>query len=697
MNFKEIDGGVVAPKGFLASGAHCGMRRNKTKRDLSIILSDVLCNTACVYTKNKLQGAPIIVTKENLQNGKSQAIICNSGNANACNENGVELAKEMCKLVSKELGVNENDVIVSSTGVIGEEFSLEPIKIGIPKIKNQLTKDIIGNKHASEGILTMDLIAKTIAIEFLIDGKICKMGVIAKGSGMIHPNMATTLSFITTDVNISSQMLKKALTNSVNKTFNMLSIDGDTSCNDMASILASGLADNKEIIEENDENFNIFCKALDYITDKMAKLIATDGEGATKALIINVNGAENDESARIIAKTISTSTLVKTSMFGMDANWGRIICAVGYSDTELDIQRIGVEFVSKNGSICVCKNGYGVPYEYDIAKNILDTDEVTINVSVGDGIGTATSYGCDFSYDFIKISANYKKATKMNISNVDKADVLINALPYIQRYSNKIIVIKYGGNAMINQELKETVMDDLILLSLVGVKVILVHGGGPEINDVLKKMGKEPKFINGLRYTDEETMDIVQMVLAGKVNKDLVSLIESRRGKAIGLCGIDGGMIKVTKRQDIDLGFVGDIQEINIEPITNVLEKGYIPVISTIGIDDNGIKYNINADTAASRIASELNAENIILLTDIRGLLEDKDDEYTLIPRVNIDSVPSLIESGIVSGGMLPKVDCCVDAIKRGVSKSFIIDGRIPHSILIEMMTNEGIGTMFTK
>ncbi len=696
MDFKEINGGVVAPKGFLASGVHCGIRRNKTKRDLSLILSDVVCNSASVYTTNKLQGAPITVTKENLQDGKAQAIICNSGNANTCNKNGVEIAREMCELVARELNINKNDVIVASTGVIGEEFSLEPIKIGIPKIKDQLTKEFIGNKHASEGILTMDLITKTIAIEFIIDNKVCKVGVISKGSGMIHPNMATTLSFITTDVNISSNMLQKALINSVNKTFNMISVDGDTSCNDMASILASGLAENKEITEEN-EDFNIFSNALDFVMDKMAKLVATDGEGATKVLVVNINGAIDDESARIIAKTVSTSTLVKTSMFGIDANWGRIICAVGYSDTEIDINKVCVEFSSINGSLLVCKDGFGVPYDYETAKNILDTPEVNINITVGNGTGTAISYGCDFSYDFVKISANYKKATKMNISNIDKADVLINALPYIQKYSGKVVVVKYGGNAMINDDLKNAVIDDLILLTHIGVKVVLVHGGGPEINEALLKIGKEPKFVNGLRYTDEETMEIVQMVLAGKVNKDLVSLIDIHKGKAIGLCGIDGRMIKVTKKQgEVDLGLVGEIVNVDVSAVSDVLAKGYIPVIATIGVDENGTKYNINADTAAARIASELNAENIILLTDTRGLLEDKDDEYTLIPKVNISSVPSLVSSGIISGGMIPKVECCVEAIRRGVSKAFIIDGRIPHSILIEMMTNEGIGTMFT-
>ena len=284
----------------------------------------------------------------------------------------------------------------------------------------------------------------------------------------------------------------------------------------------------------------------------------------------------------------------------------------------------------------------------------------------------------------------------MNISNTDKAQVLIQALPYIQKYYDKIVVVKYGGNAMLDETLKQAVMSDIVLLSLVGIKVVLVHGGGPEISETLAKMGKESKFIGGLRYTDKETAQVVQMVLAGKVNKGLVARIEQSRGRAIGLCGVDGGMIKAKKLEgEADLGYVGDITKVNIEPITYALKNGYIPVIATVGCDDAGEVYNINADTAAARIASELGAENVILMTDIRGLLQDKDDEATLITQVNVSEVPYLKNQGIISGGMLPKIDCCVEAIRRGVKKAVIIDGRIPHSILIETLTDEGVGTMF--
>lgn len=284
----------------------------------------------------------------------------------------------------------------------------------------------------------------------------------------------------------------------------------------------------------------------------------------------------------------------------------------------------------------------------------------------------------------------------MKISNAIRSQVLIDALPYIQKYHDKIVVVKYGGNAMTNEELKEAVMSDIVLLTEVGIKVVLVHGGGPEINAMLKRVGIESKFIGGLRYTDADTIEIVKMVLAGKVNKELVSHLQSHGGKALGLCGTDGQMIIAEKKQgDVDLGFVGEIKKVTTKPILDALNNGYVPIIATVGTGEDGQTYNINADTAAARIASCLRAENLILMTDIKGLLEDKDDDSTLIPTVNVSEVPYLKKSGIISGGMIPKIDCCVEAVRRGVKKTCIIDGRIPHSILIELLSNEGVGTQF--
>jgi acetylglutamate kinase len=290
-----------------------------------------------------------------------------------------------------------------------------------------------------------------------------------------------------------------------------------------------------------------------------------------------------------------------------------------------------------------------------------------------------------------------KKVNK--ISNQDMSQVLIDALPYIQKYNNKILVIKYGGNAMTNKELKDAVMTDIVLLSLVGIKVVLVHGGGPEISDMLKRLNIESHFVNGLRYTDEATVDVVKMVLAGKVNKELVQLLAQHKGNAIGLCGIDGGMLIAEKKKTDDgqdIGYVGEITKVNTKPILDALANGNIPVIATVATDEDGNTYNVNADTAAARIAAELGAENLILMTDIAGLLRDKDDPSTLISEVNVSEVPFLKMQGIISGGMIPKIECCVEAVRRGVNKTVIIDGRVPHSILIEILSNEGIGTQFT-
>lgn len=282
----------------------------------------------------------------------------------------------------------------------------------------------------------------------------------------------------------------------------------------------------------------------------------------------------------------------------------------------------------------------------------------------------------------------------MKLTSAQRAEILTQALPYIQEYNNKIIVVKYGGNAMINEELKSSVMEDIVLLSLIGIKVVLVHGGGPEISEMLNRVGKKSEFVNGLRVTDKETAEIVQMVLAGKINKSLVGLIQSIGGKAVGLCGMDGGLLK-SEPLSSELGYVGKITNVNTSLILDVLEKGYIPVVSTVGYDDEGNAYNINADTAAAKIASELSAESLISMTDITGILKDKDDPSTLIPRINVSDTPILVRQGIISGGMIPKVECCTEAIRRGVKKVFIIDGRVPHAILIEMLTDEGIGTMF--
>ena len=402
---KLINGGVCAATGFKASGVHCGIRANRTKRDIALIFSEKNAACAAVYTTNLVKGAPLVVTKENISDGYAQAVICNSGNANTCNSNGIEIAKEMCSLLAKGLSIDPTDVVVASTGVIGQKLSIEPIKAGIPDLVAQLSKG--GNENAAEGIMTTDTFKKEIAVSFTIDGKECKIGGMAKGSGMIHPNMATMLVFITTDAAISPEMLQKALSSDIANTFNMVSVDGDTSTNDMVTVLANGMAGNTPITTEG-ESFEAFMKALNTITVGLCRMIAGDGEGATKLLECVVTGASDKATAKTVAKSIICSSLLKAAMFGADANWGRVLCAIGYSGADVDVNKIDVAFKSPKGTVEVCKNGAGIDFSEEKAKQVLLEKEIDILVDLNSGKETATAWGCDLTYDYVKINGDYR-------------------------------------------------------------------------------------------------------------------------------------------------------------------------------------------------------------------------------------------------------------------------------------------------
>ena len=402
---KIVSGGVCAAKGFTASGVHCGIRHNRTKKDLSLVYSEARATAAAVYTTNLVKGAPLTVTKAHIADGYAQAIICNSGNANTCNANGIEIAETMSNLLAAELGINATDVVVASTGVIGQPLPIEPIAKGIPELVKSLDKE--GNGDAAEGIMTTDLARKEIAVEFELGGKICHLGGMAKGSGMINPNMATMLVFITTDAAISAEMLNKALKTDIQTTFNMISIDGDTSTNDMVTVLANGMAGNPEITADG-EDFATFMKALNTVTVHLCRSIAGDGEGATKLLECKVSGAADEKTAKTVAKSVICSSLLKAAMFGADANWGRVLCAIGYSGADVDVNRVGVSFASPKGVIAVCENGAGVPFSEELAKEILLEKEIEILVTLGDGAYSATAFGCDLTYDYVKINGDYR-------------------------------------------------------------------------------------------------------------------------------------------------------------------------------------------------------------------------------------------------------------------------------------------------
>ncbi|MBR3971799.1 MAG: bifunctional glutamate N-acetyltransferase/amino-acid acetyltransferase ArgJ [Ruminococcus sp.] len=399
-----ISGGVCAAKGFKANGIHCGIRKNKSKRDLSLIYSEARAAAAAVYTTNLVKGAPIAVTKKNIADGYAQLAICNSGNANTCNFNGVEIAEEMCSLIADATGVSASDVVVASTGVIGELLDITPIKEGIPALVEGLGDN---SEFAAEGIMTTDTVKKEIAVSFTIGGKECRMGGIAKGSGMIHPNMATMLVFLTTDCAISPEMLQKALSTDIQDTFNMTSVDGDTSTNDMVSILANGMAGN-EIITAEGEDFDTFMKALNTITVYLCRNIAADGEGATKLVECRVEGAVSKEQAKLAAKSVICSSLVKAAMFGSDANWGRVLCALGYGVKDLNPDTVDVSFKSAKGVIPVCVKGAGIPFSEEIAKEILLENEVEILVNLGVGEYSSCAWGCDLTYDYVKINGDYR-------------------------------------------------------------------------------------------------------------------------------------------------------------------------------------------------------------------------------------------------------------------------------------------------
>ena len=401
---KIVDGGVCAAKGFTAAGVHCGIRKNKTKKDLALIVSEKKAAAAAVYTTNLVKGAPLTVTKAHLADGTAQAIICNSGNANTCNANGIEIAEQMCSLLADGLHISADDVVVASTGVIGQPLDIAPIKAGIGPLI-----DALGDRSsdAAQGIMTTDTKEKSVAVEFTVGGKVCRLGGIAKGSGMIHPNMATMLVFLTTDCAISPKMLQKALSGDVAETFNMVSVDGDTSTNDMVTILANGMAENQEICTEG-AALDVFMQALNTVTVHLCRCIAGDGEGATKLLECRVTGAADKATAKTVAKSVICSSLTKAAMFGADANWGRVLCAIGYSGADVDVNRIDVAFRSQKGTVAVCESGAGIPFSEEEAKQILLQPEIEILVELNAGEAASTAWGCDLTYDYVKINGDYR-------------------------------------------------------------------------------------------------------------------------------------------------------------------------------------------------------------------------------------------------------------------------------------------------
>lgn len=405
LDVKFTDGGVCAPAGFKAAGTACGIKGTKDKKDLALIVSDVMCSAAAVYTTNKVKGAPLKVTRDNIADGKAIAVICNSGNANTCAPNGEEIARETCRITAENLGVKPGDIAICSTGVIGQELYIKPFEEGIPELTDKLSYE--GSAEAAEAIMTTDTVPKEVAVEFSLGGKICRIGGIAKGSGMINPNMATMLSFITTDVKISPEILDGALKETVKTSYNQICVDGDTSTNDMVVVLANGLAGN-ETIDEDGEALAAFKEALSKVTISLAKKLARDGEGATKLIECRVKGASSDKQARAVSKSVIASDLLKAAMFGADANWGRVLCAIGYAPGDFSTDDIDVEMSSAAGRVRVCQGSRHKEYSEEEASKILAEEEIIISVDMHQGSGSAVAWGCDLTYDYVKINGDYR-------------------------------------------------------------------------------------------------------------------------------------------------------------------------------------------------------------------------------------------------------------------------------------------------
>ena len=402
---KIDNGGVCSAKGFRASGAACGVKAGSDKKDMALIVSDVMCSAAAVYTTNKVKGAPIDVTRANISDGYAQAVICNSGNANTCAPNGIEIAEETCRITAEALGLKATDIVVASTGVIGQELSIEPFKTGVPKLAGMLSTD--GGSQAAEAIMTTDTVSKSIAVSFEAGGKECVIGGIAKGSGMINPNMATMLSFITTDAAISPEMLQMALDEDIKTSYNQICVDGDTSTNDTVAVLANGLAGNEQITEKG-ADYDAFADALHQVTVYLAKCLARDGEGATKLIECNVKGAPDEAIARSVSKSVIASDLLKAAIFGSDANWGRVLCAIGYAEGDFSADNIDVTMSSEAGSVFVCQGSRHKEYSEEEASVILAKDEIVIDVDLNQGQAEATAWGCDLTYDYVRINGDYR-------------------------------------------------------------------------------------------------------------------------------------------------------------------------------------------------------------------------------------------------------------------------------------------------
>lgn len=690
------------PQGFLFAGIQAGIKPNR--KDLALVYSKTPCTAAGTFTLNKARAAPVLDAEERLPGDGFHAVVVNSGNANALTgPAGLEDVRTVCAAVARELQLGPDSVVSASTGVIGHRLPAHKIVAAVPDLIKALRPDAV---LAAEAIMTTDTRIKVAVQTVQIEGNEVTLSIICKGSGMIAPSLATMIAVVTTDCAISSPALQGSLRAAMGRSFNALTVDNDMSTNDCVFALANGLAGNAPITDPG-PSLALFQGALDQLCKQMAKEIAADGEGATKLLEVSVSGAPSEEIALDLARSVAGSSLVKTAIFGADPNWGRVLASIGaragtmkYDAVEPAAARVAVQDLA-------VYDRAPLAYDAQILKARMREPEVRVQVDLRAGSQGAVAWGCDLSYDYVKINADYtslivrrpdggvgKDDRLSNYSPTFKVQLLVEALSYIRKFSGTRCVIKYGGAAMVKESLKRSFCDDIGLLRSVGLRPIVVHGGGPEITRTLEKLGGKSEFVDGIRVTNASDLKVVEMVLTGAINTDLVTLLNQEFGHAVGVSGKDGGLLRARKliTEGRDLGQVGEVTRVNKEFLEMLLGQGYVPVISPIGLGEDGQSYNINADAVAAEVASAIGAQKLIYLSDVPGILKSGE----LVDTLTAADLQASLDDGTIQGGMKAKALSILKALKGGVSRVHLIDGRVPHSIIGELFTDSGIGSLIT-
>jgi acetylglutamate kinase len=698
---------VRIPKGFRFGGVACGLK--PSRRDLALVVSDHPAAAAGVFTRNRAAAAPVQDARPRVPAEGMRAILANSGNANALTgPAGLGDVQVIRAAVADALGVQKRAVLTASTGVIGARLPAMKIVTALPALVEQL------GDHpdlAAEAIMTTDTRPKMASREVTLGGKTAVVSALCKGSGMLAPQLATTLCLVTTDAAVTPKALQEVVARAVEKTLNMVSVDGETSTNDCVLALANGLAGNPRIAEPGPD-MTVLETALADLFGEMARAMAADGEGATKMMEVVVAGAPTEAIARECALAITSSPLVKAAVFGADPNWGRILATVGARAGAQDwpVDPFKARVVLQGVTVF----GDGAPIEFDreALRARMRESRIDVLVQLAEGAARAVAWGCDLSYDYVKINADYTSliyqkpdggvAKDDRVSHYTpalKKALLAEALKYISVFSGQIAVIKYGGAAMVKDGLKDAFAEDVSLLKKVGLKPVVVHGGAPEITRTLEKLGERSEFVDGMRVTDAQSLPVIEMVLSGKVNQELVALLNARNAGAVGLSGKDGKLLRAEKtvhESGRDLGQVGRVVEVNRDFLRMLLDGGYVPVISPIGFADDGGSLSINADDVASAIAVALGAKKLIYLTDVAGVLESAPDGE-LVRQLTSADLTRRIEAGAITGGMKWKAQAILRALSGGVERVHVIDGRQPHTVIAELFTDRGVGSLVQR